>query len=73
MLSGNENAPAGIEGMNMRMRLIGLSLCLVLLALPATSAPPAQQDDIAQVQAQVQTLDREVAILKAVSDNRLKE
>jgi tetratricopeptide (TPR) repeat protein len=90
-LSGNENAPvyagAVIEGMNMRMRLIGLSLCLVLLALPAMSAPPAQQDgiaqvqarvqtqdkenDIAQVQAQVQTLDREVAILKAVSDNRL--
>ena len=67
----------------MHMRLIGLSLCLVLHALPAMSAPPAQQDDIArvqtldkendiaQIQAQVQILDKEVAVLKEVSDNRL--
>lgn len=55
----------------MRMHLVGFFMCLVVLAGPALCASPAQQEDIAQVQAQVQTLDKEVAILKEVSENRL--
>ncbi len=55
----------------MRMHLVGFFVCLVVIAAPALCASPAQQEDIAQIQAQVQTLDKEVAILKEVSDNRL--
>jgi tetratricopeptide (TPR) repeat protein len=58
----------------MRPFLIVLCLCLAPMALSAQSSRPsglAGQDRVAQAEAKIETVDRDVAILKQVTDNRL--
>ena len=55
----------------MRKILSGLFLCLGLLPYAANSAPTPLRDEVRQVQEQVRTLDKDVVILKEITDNRL--
>ncbi|WP_323122098.1 tetratricopeptide repeat protein [Burkholderia alba] len=55
----------------MRKSLFFLSLCLVLFARIAMSAPSSGQDDIQRVQEQIHALDKDVANFKEMSNQRL--
>lgn len=55
----------------MRAILCGLSLCLVLISLAANAAQPSLREEVREVREQVQGLDKDVAILKGITDSRL--
>jgi tetratricopeptide (TPR) repeat protein len=59
---------------DMRSLLFAFCLCLiptVLSAQPAQPVEPARQDRVAQVEANIETVHRDVAILKEVTSSRL--
>jgi tetratricopeptide (TPR) repeat protein len=57
--------------MILRKILFGISLSLAFISPTATSAPATNQDETWQVQEKIHALDKDVAILKAITSNRL--